>query len=132
MAFNAPFVTAVAKPTGSEWQTSDADEIRLFQSDPFCGKPFSNSMTYSVISGFHGLWLPENEARVPVDLPIPIMVGTDDPVGGNTTTIRALITRFMKHGHRALDYRFYAGGRNEILNGARRSVCTATSGTGFH
>ena len=36
--------------------------------------------------------------------------------GGKTTTIQDLITRYVKQGHRALDYRFYAGGRHEILN----------------
>jgi alpha-beta hydrolase superfamily lysophospholipase len=89
------------------------DEIRLFLSDPLCGTPFSNNMTYSVIKGFHD---PQNESGVPVGLPILILAGTEDPVGGNTGTIQALITRYMKHGRRALDYRFDAGGRHEILD----------------
>ena len=41
---------------------------------------------------------------------------TCDPVGAKTTTIQGLITRYMGHGHRELQYRFYAGGRHEILN----------------
>jgi alpha-beta hydrolase superfamily lysophospholipase len=73
---NAQFVENVPNPSGSEWQTSDAEEIRLFQADPLCGKPFSNSMTYSVLKGFHGLWLPGKESRVPVDLPILVIAGT--------------------------------------------------------
>ena len=116
VGFNAPFIANVAHPTGSEWQTCDPEEIRLFQSDPLCGKPFSNAMTYSVLTGFHDLWLPENESRIPADLPILIIAGTDDPVGAKTTTIQSLITRYMKQGHLCLDYRFYAGGRHEILN----------------
>ena len=119
-SFNAPFVENVPAPAGSEWQTSDAEEVRLFQSDPLCGKPFSNSMAYSVLKGFHGLWLPGKESRIPVDLPIQILAGTDDPVGGKTRTIQELITRYMSQGHRALDYRFYAGGRHEILNEAEK------------
>ena len=118
--FNAPFVKNVPNPTGSEWQTSDAEEIRSFQADPLCGKPFSNSMTSSVIKGFHDLWLPGKESRVPVDLPLLIIAGTEDPVGGKTRTIQALITRYMGHGHLALAYRFYAGGRHEILNEAEK------------
>ena len=51
MGFNAPFTANVAYPTGSEWRTRDAEKIRRFQSDPLCGKPFSNTMTYSVIRG---------------------------------------------------------------------------------
>lgn len=120
VGFNAPFIAGVPHPTGSEWQTSDPEEIRLFQSDPLCGKPFSNAMTYSVIKGLHGLWLSENESRIPVDLPILLIAGTDDPVGGKTVTIQGLITRYMTNGHRALEYRFYAGGRHEILNEAEK------------
>lgn len=116
--FNAPFVAAGQPVSGLEWQTSDPEEIRLFQSDPLCGRPFSNAMTYSVLAGFHSLWMPENESRVPVDLPILIIAGQEDPVGGRTATIQALITRYMAHGHRRLAYRFYEGGRHEILNEA--------------
>ena len=118
--FNAPFIENVPNPTGSEWQTSDPEEIRLFEADPLCGKPFSNAMSYSVFKGFHDLWLPENESRIPIDLPILIIAGTDDPVGGMTSTIQDLITRYMRQGHLALAYRFYAGERHEILNEAEK------------
>lgn len=114
--FNAPFVSGGVTPTGSEWQTCDPEEIRIFHSDPLCGKPFSNAMTYSVIKGFHSLWVPENESRIPVELPILVIAGSDDPVGGRTETIQSLITRYLAEGHRRLEYRFYAGGRHEILN----------------
>jgi alpha-beta hydrolase superfamily lysophospholipase len=117
-SLNAPFVKGVPNPSGCEWQTSDAEEVRLFPTDPLCGRPFSNSMTYSVLKGFHDLWLPETESRVPVDLPILALAGTDDPVGDRTRTIQKLITRYMSRGHLALDYRLYAGGRHEILNEA--------------
>ena len=115
MTLNAPFVDNVPNPTGCEWQTSDPEEIRLFLNDPLCGKPFSNAMTHSVLQGFHDLWR-ENESRIPVDLPLLIIAGTEDPVGAKTTTIQALITRYMTLGHLTLDYRFYPGGRHEILN----------------
>jgi alpha-beta hydrolase superfamily lysophospholipase len=116
VGLNAPFIGNAAEPTGSEWQTSDPDEMRLFQSDPLCGQLFSNAMTYAVIKGFHELWLSENESRIPVDLPILVIAGTEDPVGGNTITVQSLINRYLRQGHRSLCYRFYAGGRHEILN----------------
>ena len=34
-------------------------------------------MTYSVIKGFHDLWLAENESRIPLDLPILVIAGTE-------------------------------------------------------
>ncbi|HTH91416.1 hypothetical protein [Mycobacterium sp.] len=48
--------------------------------------------------------------------PILFIAGAEDPVGGKTQTIQVLITRYMNHGHRALEYRFYAGGQHEIFN----------------
>jgi alpha-beta hydrolase superfamily lysophospholipase len=77
-------------------------------------------MTYSIIKGFHDLWLADNESGFPLDLAILIVAGTEDPVGGETETIQGLITRYMKHGHRALEYRFYDGGRHEIFNEAEK------------
>jgi alpha-beta hydrolase superfamily lysophospholipase len=120
MRFNSPFAENLANPTGSEWQTSDAEEIRLFQNDPLCGKPFSNAMTYSVLKGFHDLWLREQESRIPIDLPILIIAGTDDPISRRTSSIQDLITRYMEQGHRTLAYYFYGEGRHEILNDACR------------
>ncbi len=121
-AFNAPFIGGIAHPTGSEWQTSDPEELRRFTADPLCGHPFSNAMAYSVITGMHGLWLPQNEALVPADLPILVIAGTEDPVGANTVAVRELITRYLHRGHRALAYRFYAGARHEILNEPVKAV----------
>ena len=58
----------------------------------------------------------------PHDLPILFVAGTEDPVGETTETIQGLITRYMKHGHRAIEYRFHDGGRHEILNEAEKDA----------
>jgi alpha-beta hydrolase superfamily lysophospholipase len=83
---------------------------------PTVRQAVSNEMTYSVIKGFHDLWLAENESRIRAELPILIVAGTDDPVVRKTATIQGLITRYMAEGHLTLDYRFYAGGRHETFN----------------
>ena len=130
VALNAPFVENVANPTGSEWQTSDPEEIRTFQTDPLCGKRFSNAMSYPVLRGFHDLWLTENESRIPVDLPLLIIAGTEDPVGATTTTIQALISRYMALGHLTLDYRFYAGDGMRSSTRPKRTASIGISATG--
>jgi hypothetical protein len=93
-------------------------------------------MTYSVIKGFHDLWLPENESRAPVDLAILIVAGTDDPVGGMITTIQAHITRWMRHCHRGLDYRSTPAGGTKCQRGREgprpprhRALADADSGS---
>src|SRR6516162_8247037 len=83
---------------GCDWQTSDQVEINRFLRDPLNGKPFCNRMMYGVLLGLSQLWTPENERRIPTDLPIFVMCGTRDPVGGMTTTVQALIKRYKTNG----------------------------------
>jgi alpha-beta hydrolase superfamily lysophospholipase len=121
-AFNQPYVKTGEISTGCEWMTTSQDEIHKFINDSLCGKPFSSSMMYSVIEGFRSLWLPENESRVPVNLDLLIIAGTEDLVGMNTISIQSLICRYMKFGHLALSYRFYPKDRHEILNGPNKNT----------
>ncbi|WP_323119382.1 alpha/beta hydrolase [Burkholderia alba] len=121
-SLNAPFVQDGQPVTGCEWMATDPAEIQRFLSDDLCGKPFSNSMLYSVLDGFRSLWIPENETRIPKSLPILVVAGTLDLVGGNTVSIQSLITRYMHQGHLALAYRFYPGDRHEILNGFNKDI----------
>jgi alpha-beta hydrolase superfamily lysophospholipase len=100
---------------GCDWQTSDQIEIERFLRDPLNGKPFCNRMMYGVL-GLSQLWTPENERRIPRDLPILIMCGTRDPVGGMTTTVKALIDRYQKNGVREVSHIFYDGVRHEPMN----------------
>jgi hypothetical protein len=98
--------------------------IRLFQADPLCGKPFSNAMTCSVLKGFHDLWLREKESRVPVDLPILIIAGTEDPVGGKTATRFAMSAQVEGINDAALG-RQEAG---ELVVSSAVVICTVARG----
>ena len=69
-------------------------------------------MMYGVLLGLSQLWKPENERRIPMNLPILIMCGTRDPVGGMTTTVNALIDRYQKNGVSDVSYIFYDGVRH--------------------
>jgi hypothetical protein len=101
---------------GCDWQTTDQVEIDRFLRDPLNGKPFCNRMMYGVLQGILQLWTPENERRIPKDLPILIVCGTRDPVGGMITSVRALIERYQQYGVKDLSHIFYEGARHEPLN----------------
>jgi alpha-beta hydrolase superfamily lysophospholipase len=62
------------------------------------------------------VWTPENEQRIPKDLPILITCGTRDPVGSMTASVRALIERYRQYGVKDLSNIFYEGARQERLN----------------
>jgi alpha-beta hydrolase superfamily lysophospholipase len=101
---------------GCDWQTTDRVEIDRFLRDPLNAKPFCNRMMYGVLRGLLQLWTPENEQRIPKDLPILITCGTRDPVGGMTVSVLALIERYRQYGAKNLSHIFYEGARHEPLN----------------
>ncbi|WP_323123637.1 alpha/beta fold hydrolase [Burkholderia alba] len=116
-SFNTPYAGSGAV-TGGEWMTRDLAEQAKFFADPLCGKLFCNGLLYSVVEGFQSLWTDTAEACIPRSLPILIICGAEDPVGGETQTVQHLVTRYMKQGHRHLSYIVYPDARHEILNEA--------------
>jgi len=101
---------------GCDWQTTDQVEIDRFLRDPLNAKPFCNRMMYGVLQGVLQLWTPENENRIPKNLPILVTCGTGDPVGGITTTVLALIERYQQYGVKDVSHIFNEGARHEPLN----------------
>jgi alpha-beta hydrolase superfamily lysophospholipase len=115
--FNQPFAPG---RTGFEWLSCDETEVQKYVDDPRCGFPFSNQLTYDFLKGLAEIWQPDNEARIPTDLPILIFSGELDPVGGNTASVNELVRRYRQFGLRDLQVKFYPGARHETLNEINR------------
>lgn len=116
-SFNQPYAPS---KTGFEWLSRDEAEVQKYVDDPWCGFPFSNAMVADFFKGARDMWLPENEARIPTDLPMYVFSGAEDPVGGNTLAVTALVERYRANGVRDIALKFYEGGRHEMLNETNR------------
>jgi alpha-beta hydrolase superfamily lysophospholipase len=116
-SFNQPF-----KPgeTGFEWLSRDADEVQRYADDPWCGFAFSNAFVTDMMKGARDAWKSEHEAQIPPQLPILIIVGDQDPVGGNTATVTQLIERYRAAGLQRIVYKAYPGARHELFNETNR------------
>lgn len=115
--FNEPFEPG---KTGFEWLSRDVDEVQKYVVDPWCGFPFTNGMTLEFLKGAIKIWSPENEAKIPNDLPMLVFSGALDPVGGNTLGVKALVDRYTENGVEEITLKFYEGGRHEMLNEINR------------
>jgi alpha-beta hydrolase superfamily lysophospholipase len=114
---NAPFEPA---NTPFDWLSRDEDEVQKYIDDPWCGFPFTNGMALEFINGLANLYNPENEARIPKDLPVFCISGELDPVGVNEG-VMALVNRYKDElGLSDVSYRIYPGARHEILNETNR------------
>lgn len=116
-SFNAPFAPG---KTGFEWLSRDEAEVQKYADDPWCGFPFSNAMVYEMFKGGLEIWRPENEARIPKNLPLLVFSGELDPAGGNTVSVKELVGRYQALGIKEITTKFYPGARHETLNETNR------------
>lgn len=117
----ANFNQGLEVKTGFEWLSRDAAEVQKYVDDPWCGFPFSNQLVLDMFAGAAEIWKPENEARIPRDLPLLIASGELDPAGGNTASVKLLVDRYAAQGLQKMQVKFYPGARHEILNETNRA-----------
>ena len=118
--FNKPF----AGQPGFEWLSRDATEVEKYLDDPECGFPFSNELVRDILQGLAALRDPAREARIPKSLPVLVIQGSLDPVGGNLQGTQALLDRYATLGLTRVSHKFYDGGRHELLNETNRDEVT--------
>jgi alpha-beta hydrolase superfamily lysophospholipase len=106
--------------TGFEWLSRDEAEVQKYVDDPWCGFPFSNRLVIELFQGAAGIWSPENEQRIPKDLPLLVASGELDPAGGNTASVVQLVERYRGFGMQDITVKFYPQARHEILNETNR------------
>ncbi len=116
--FNAGF----APKTGFEWLSRDEAEVRKYVDDPYCGFLLTNGSMATMLHGFADAWRAENEALVPLDLPILVIAGAADPAGAATGNLAALVDRYRARGVRDLTFTLYPDDRHEILNELDRAT----------
>jgi alpha-beta hydrolase superfamily lysophospholipase len=122
--FNAPFDGPDA--TGFEWLSRDAAEVQKYVDDPWCGFPVSNGYIADMLVGTAAMWQPDAEANIRRDLPIYVMGGANDPVGGERAeSVHELVGRYEVLGAGPVTLKLYDDGRHEMLNEVNREEVEA-------
>ncbi len=117
-SFNAPFQPV---KTGFEWLSRDQAEVQKYVDDPWCGFPFSTALVGDMLRGGAKIWTDAAEQRIPKTLPVLLIAGAMDPVGGFGTLVQQLGERYQKLGISDLTLKLYADARHEILNETNRN-----------
>ena len=119
--FNKPFEPA---RTEQDWLSRDDTEVDSYVSDPLCGGPYSCGLWLDLLGGLFELASDNAISRIPLDLPILISGGEQDPVGGDKGMTN-LAMHYAQTSHQRLKVKIYAEGRHEMLNGINRDDVTA-------
>ncbi len=127
--FNDPFVDEAPAdgPTGFEWLSRDADEVRKYVDDPWCGFPLSNGFVADMADALEATWSSEAEGGIPKSLPVLILSGERDPVAEH---VDELVQRYRDAGLSVTDVR-YAGRATRFSTRpiVRRSSTTSSPGS---
>lgn len=104
------------KDASNSWLTREEEIVKKYYSDPKCTYMFT-------VNGYVGLTeavlyscKQENVDKIPNKLPIFIVSGSDDPVGGCSEGVMKVVNMFKESGKVDLTYKLYDGFRHEILN----------------
>ena len=110
--------------TELDWLSRDAAEVDKYVADPFCGGPYTTGLWIDLLGGLQEISKSDALQNIPVELPILITGGADDPVGGERG-MQHLAAHYEQTGHSNLNTRIYAGGRHEMFNETNRDEFTA-------
>lgn len=115
--YNKPFEPAETK---FQWLSRDQEEVNKYVNDPYCGFTCTTSFFLDMLDGLGKIWKEENEQKIPKDLPIYLLSGSEDSSNEMTKNLLMLIERYQNYDIKDLSYKIYNGARHEIFNEINR------------
>jgi len=120
-AFNAGFEPR----TGFEWLSRDGAEVDAYLADPLCGFPTEDAVMAGVLGTAVRTTDPDQLAQIRPDLPVLVVSGDRDPVGGpGGSNVTALAERYRDAGLTDVTLRLYPAARHEVFNETNRDEVT--------
>lgn len=102
------------------WLSRDGEFLKKYESNKYCGFVCSNLFYVDLGYALATIHLKNNIKKIPIDLPILFITGTEDPVGGYTKTVKKLASIYRKNGIKDVKEIYYEGARHEPLNEINR------------
>lgn len=101
---------------GSTWLSANAENCKKYAEDPLCTFMFTVNGYYQMFRGLKVLARKGSVERIPKELPVLFVAGSDDPVGNFGKSVRKVYGKYQAAGIRDVKIKLYKGDRHEILN----------------
>jgi len=111
--------------TDFDWLSRDTVRVDEFVRDPFCGWAGPSQLWIDLTYGLIQIARPENQRRIPANLPVYIFGGTRDPINAGCKGLKQLIEAYRRAGLTNIRYKFYREARHETLNEINRDEVAA-------
>lgn len=109
-----------AHQSEAAWLSRDPEAIRAYDDDPYCGTLFPIVFYKELFTNLPKLVEPERLRMIPKSLPVMLISGDRDPVGGNGTGVIKLKRIYEQLGLTDVTMTLYPDGRHEMLNEINR------------
>lgn len=119
-AFNLAFVPA---RTAYDWLSRDEAQVDAYVADPMCGFGLDAAATKAMFTAARAVADPERVGAMRTDLPVYVVVGDQDPVGGQLALVHPLVERYA--GLSDVTLKVYPGARHEVFNETNRAEVVA-------
>lgn len=120
-AFNKEFKPA---RTDFDWLSRDPEEVDKYVADPACGAVFTSGFFADMLGGVNALSSDSNPAKIRKDLPIYLISGSVDPVGGEKG-VTAVRDQLQRVGLTDVTMHVYPDARHELFNETNRDEVVA-------
>jgi len=98
------------------WLSSDDTAVDAYNADPDCGFALRAGAWHTLLRGIAGTSSAHRQRRLPMDLPLLIVAGRDDPMGNFGRGPQRVARALDCDGQRDLELRLYDGQRHELLH----------------
>jgi len=106
--------------TDFDWLSRDRSRVDQYIADPQCGFVFTVNGFEALFELISRLYRRENLAYIPKELPVYMVSGTADPVGGYGIGVVKAYRSLKEAGLESVELKLYRGGRHELLNETNR------------
>ena len=105
---------------GKEWLSRDEEMVKRYISDPACSFLFTVNGIETLLSTLSFIQAKENIAHLPIDIPLLMVSGSEDPVGEYSKGVKKVYETYREHGVKNIELKLYEGARHEPLNETNR------------
>jgi alpha-beta hydrolase superfamily lysophospholipase len=101
--------------TKFDWLSRDDGEVQKYIEDPYCGMVASAGLFFDLFTGLEMIHEPALIQAIPKDIPILVVSGDADPVGGYGSGVAQFVGQLKKHGVKNVQMKLYPEARHELL-----------------
>lgn len=118
-SYNKKFLPA---RTSRDWLSKDEKKVDEYLAEPRCNFTFTLNAYYNMFHGISTLYKKEFLSRIPKNLPLFFVSGSEDPVGDFSKGVKAAADSLKEVGLTNITLKLYENDRHEILNEIDRQV----------